>query len=66
VFAEQPAIHQRRQILAALGGEFKTVLDQIGCCHHVRCVVNPMDMKISNHVERQHLEKKEQGGEALL
>jgi hypothetical protein len=27
VFAEQPAIDQRRQILATLGGQFETALD---------------------------------------
>ena len=30
MFFEQAAIDQRRQILAAFGGEFKTVLDRIG------------------------------------
>jgi hypothetical protein len=39
VLAEQPAKDQRRQILAALGGEFKAVLDQIGWCRHIRCIV---------------------------
>jgi hypothetical protein len=29
MFAEQPAIDQRRQILATLGGEFKAALDQV-------------------------------------
>src|SRR5580704_4779545 len=33
VFAKQPAIDQRRQILATLGGQFETVLDRTSCCH---------------------------------
>src|SRR5207248_9710505 len=33
---EQGAIDQRRQILAALGGQFKTSLDWIWRCRHCR------------------------------
>src|SRR6202035_4968522 len=36
MFAEQAAIDQRRQILAALGGEFETVMDRIGWGHGAR------------------------------
>ena len=37
--AEQPAIHQRRQVLAASGGEFEALLNRIGCRHRVRRAV---------------------------
>jgi hypothetical protein len=54
MFAKQPAIDQRRQILATLGGEFKAVLDQ-ACCRHAGCVV----MEISSrHPEKQISKKK--------
>jgi hypothetical protein len=47
----------RRQILATLGGQFKTVLDRIGWCHRVCGAASWMWLRIPS----QHLEKKEQG-----
>jgi hypothetical protein len=59
VFAKQAAIDQRRQILATRVGQFKTVLDQIGRCSHLRCGVNWMDSDFpKNHLEKKRATRK--------
>ncbi len=39
MFAKKATIDSRRQILAALGGQFEAVLDQIGWCRHMPCSI---------------------------
>jgi hypothetical protein len=66
VFAEQAAIDQRRQILAALGGKLETVLDWIGWNRHfLRCELmgaRNLPERSCNERSCKASQKKEQGG----
>jgi hypothetical protein len=78
VFAKQAAIDQWRQILAALGGQLETALDQLGPCRHVGCDNRIHDtfcqlpsIAKNKHREKQALrkhesQKKEQGTSLAL
>ena len=61
VFAEQAVVDQRRQILATLRGQFETVLDQIGVCHHFRLVLKRTVQRFVQTSCRRASRKKEQG-----
>jgi hypothetical protein len=37
VFTKQAAIDSKRQVPTTLGSQFKTEVDQVGWCRHVRC-----------------------------
>jgi hypothetical protein len=65
VFAEEAAIDQRRQILAALGGEFETVRNEIGRGGHL-CFVFNTAVIFAGVIAREHREKKEQGASPAL
>jgi hypothetical protein len=63
MLAEQPAIDQRRQILATLGGEFKRVLDRVGCRGHARYVVTEIFPGV---LKNKYLEKKSRASSPAL
>ena len=62
VFEKQPAIDQRRQILAPFGGDLKTVLDRIGRCRHARVALN-WSSQVSASVPKTASRKKKEQGE---